>query len=99
MKATSSYSEILEALRHPTTGVGFLTLTPTILPSFTFVSADAVHWLINHLEGITTIDQAVNLINLMLRERLICHASGDFSKPFVFGFYLYHIVSNEKGNV
>lgn len=96
MKSTSSYAEILESLRHPVTGVGFLTTHPS-LPSFTFVSADAVHWLINNLEGINSMDQAVGLMSSMLKDRLICHASGDFSKPFVFGFYLYHIVNYDKG--
>lgn len=36
----------------------------------------------------------------MIDEKLICHASGDFSQPFVLGFYLYHIVQdkeNQKG--
>lgn len=27
---------------------------------------------------------------------MICHASGDFSHPFIVGFYLYHIVQQEK---
>jgi len=36
----------------------------------------------------------------MIQDKLICHASGDFSQPFVLGFYLYHIVQdkeNQKG--
>lgn len=32
----------------------------------------------------------------MLKERMICHASGDVSHPFIVGFYLYHIVQQEK---
>ena len=32
----------------------------------------------------------------MLEEKLICHASGDFSQKFVVGFYLYHIVKISK---
>lgn len=31
------------------------------------------------------------------KEQLVCHASGDFGKVFAFGFYLFHIVQNEKG--
>lgn len=31
----------------------------------------------------------------MIQEKLISHASGDFSKPFVLGFYLYHIVQDK----
>ena len=36
------------------------------------------------------------LFQKMLKEKLICHASGDFNHPFIVGFYLYHIVHNEK---
>jgi len=32
----------------------------------------------------------------MLKEQMICHASGDVSHPFIVGFYLYHIVQQEK---
>lgn len=98
LKATSSFTEILESMRQPVTGIGFLTTHPS-LPSFTFVSADAVSWLIDHLDGIVNTVQAVDLMNTILREHLICHASGDFSKSFVFGFYLYHIVQQDKGNL
>lgn len=85
-------------MRHPITGVGFLTTHPS-LPSLTFVSADAIQWLINRLDGIDNNDQAINIMNAMLREHLICHASGDFTKSFVFGFYLYHIVASDKDSV
>lgn len=33
----------------------------------------------------------------MITDRLICHASGDFSKPFILGFYLYYIVQDKDG--
>lgn len=29
------------------------------------------------------------------KEQLICHASGDFSKKFIYGFYLYYIVPDK----
>lgn len=32
----------------------------------------------------------------MIQDKLICHASGDFSKPFILGFYLYHIVQDKE---
>ncbi|KYN45026.1 DEP domain-containing protein 5, partial [Trachymyrmex septentrionalis] len=32
----------------------------------------------------------------MIQDKLICHASGDFSQPFVLGFYLYHIVQDKE---
>lgn len=30
------------------------------------------------------------------REKLICHASGDWEKPIIPGFYLYYIVTQDK---
>jgi hypothetical protein len=38
----------------------------------------------------------VSFFQQMLKERMICHASGDVSHPFIVGFYLYHIVQQEK---
>lgn len=116
LKATASNVEILEAMRNPYTGVGFLT-THQSFTNLTFVSADAVNWLIKHVEGISNIETAVRVsfqlirqlkyfylcfllqrMNIMKVEGLIAHASGDFTKKFIYGFYLYCIV-NEKGNV
>ncbi|OAD60256.1 DEP domain-containing protein 5 [Eufriesea mexicana] len=95
LKNTASNNEILEALKHPQNGVGFLTQHPS-LPSQTFVSADAVQWLNNHIEGGVTVESATNIMNGMIQDKLICHASGDFSKPFILGFYLYHIVQDKE---
>ncbi|XP_023248149.1 GATOR complex protein DEPDC5 [Copidosoma floridanum] len=96
IKSSASLVEILEAMKHPQTGVGFLTQHPS-LPSQTFVSADAVQWLNNHMEGGISVDKAVGLMKIMIADKLICHASGDFSKPFILGYYLYHIVQDKDG--
>ncbi|XP_069703010.1 GATOR complex protein Iml1 isoform X2 [Periplaneta americana] len=95
LKSTATLSEILEAMRNTSTGVGFLTHHAS-LPSYTFVSADAVMWLINHVEGVVSEDKAVEIMENMIKEQMICHASGDFSHPLIVGFYLYHIVQQEK---
>ncbi|KAK1120943.1 hypothetical protein K0M31_010727 [Melipona bicolor] len=95
LKNTASNNEILETIKHPQNGVGFLTQHPS-LPSQTFVSADAVQWLNNHIEGGVTVENAINIMNGMIQDKLICHASGDFSKPFILGFYLYHIVQDKE---
>lgn len=34
----------------------------------------------------------------MHREKLICHASGDITKPFTQGFFLYYIVHQGKSD-
>ncbi|XP_033333665.2 GATOR complex protein Iml1 isoform X8 [Megalopta genalis] len=95
IKSTASKTEILEAMKHLQSGVGFLTQHPS-LPSQTFVSADAVQWLNNHIEGGVTVEGAINIMNGMIQDKLICHASGDFSKPFILGFYLYHVVQDKE---
>ncbi|XP_076285697.1 GATOR complex protein Iml1 isoform X7 [Lasioglossum baleicum] len=95
IKNTAPNNEILEAMKHPQSGVGFLTQHPS-LPSQTFVSADAVQWLNNRIEGGVTVEGAINIMNGMIQDKLICHASGDFSKPFILGFYLYHVVQDKE---
>lgn len=45
------------------TGVGFLTHHPS-LPSYTFVSADAVQWLIYHVDGVLHEERAVNIMEV-----------------------------------
>ncbi|KAK7794438.1 hypothetical protein R5R35_003809 [Gryllus longicercus] len=95
LKSTASHAEILEAMRHPEKGVGFLTQHPS-LPSYTFVSADAVQWLIAHVEGVQNEERAVSIMERMLQEKVVCHASGDFAHPFIVGFYLYHVVQLPK---
>lgn len=65
LKNTASNNEILEAMKHPQNGVGFLTQHPS-LPSQTFVSADAVQWLNNHIEGGVTVESAINIMNVII---------------------------------
>ena len=63
LKSTATLSEILEALRNTVSGVGFLTHHPS-LPSCTFVSADAVLWLIRHVEGVPHEEKAVDIMEV-----------------------------------
>ncbi|KYQ52041.1 DEP domain-containing protein 5 [Trachymyrmex zeteki] len=95
IKSNATNVEILEAMKHPQTGVGFLTQHPS-LPSQTFVSADAIQWLNNHVEGGMEIEHGINIMKGMIQDKLICHASGDFLQPFILGFYLYHIVQDKE---
>uniref|UniRef100_A0A1B6CLL3 DEP domain-containing protein n=1 Tax=Clastoptera arizonana TaxID=38151 RepID=A0A1B6CLL3_9HEMI len=96
LKESASNQEIIEAMKHPVHGVGFF--SPQIsLPSNAFVSSDAVAWLKSHMDGISTQEQATVILENLRKERLICHASGEFSHPLIVGFCLYHIVAQEKG--
>lgn len=71
LKNTASNNEILEAMKHSQNGVGFLTQHPS-LPSQTFVSADAVQWLNNHIEGGVTIENAINIMNVKIIFFFLC---------------------------
>uniref|UniRef100_A0A182TBI9 DEPDC5 C-terminal domain-containing protein n=1 Tax=Anopheles maculatus TaxID=74869 RepID=A0A182TBI9_9DIPT len=92
LKPTATLQEIFDAMRHPVHGVGFLAPAQS-MPSCTFVSYDAINWLQNRIEGPC---KPVEILEEMRRNRLICHASGDFNKPVVAGFCLYYIVRQEK---
>lgn len=63
LKSTATYAEILELMKHPQNGVGFLMQHPS-LPSQTFVSADAVQWLNNNLEGGVTVETAIGMMKV-----------------------------------
>lgn len=60
LKPNTSDIEIIEALRNPISGLSFI--NPQInLPNLSFVTADAVSWLMAHMEGVTTIENAVQV--------------------------------------
>lgn len=50
LSATASLTEIFDAMRQPTTGITFISKMQG-LPSYTFVSCDAINWLNNHIDG------------------------------------------------
>lgn len=67
-----------------------------LLPPNCFVSADAVFWAMKTVSGITGISEGILLMERLVKERAICHASGDTSCRFVFGFYLYFVVMDSS---
>ncbi|XP_055373672.1 GATOR complex protein Iml1 isoform X2 [Condylostylus longicornis] len=93
LKSTATLTEIFEAFKHPISGVGFLMSVPS-LPSGTFVSLDAVNWLKNKIEG--NLRDPLDILENMRKERMICHASGNWEKPIIVGFYLYYVVIQDK---
>ncbi|BES97244.1 Protein of unknown function (DUF3608) [Nesidiocoris tenuis] len=91
----SEYQELAEHMKNPNTGVGFLIPLPS-LPKYAFVSVDAVHWIKNRVDGIKDESQAIKMLQGMLDAKYICHASGDSKRPFIYGFYLYHIKTSKE---
>jgi len=62
------------------------------LPPYTFISAEAVYWAKNNIENVLTEGIAISLFQSMVEAEYICHASGDKTQPFKYGFYLYCII-------
>lgn len=87
LKPNATLVEIFEAMKDPVTGVGFIGPTQS-LPSCTFVSWDALNWLKSRLDSSC---KPLEILENMRKERMICHASGNWDKPVIPGFYLYYI--------
>ncbi|XP_029381606.1 GATOR complex protein DEPDC5 isoform X2 [Echeneis naucrates] len=96
LSSSSTLMEILEAIKHPMTGVQLLPEQKG-LPFNCFISAEVVHWLVNNVEGVATQGMAVDIMQKMLDEGLVAHASGDAMRTFVYGFYFYRIVGERDG--
>ncbi|XP_078121015.1 GATOR1 complex protein DEPDC5 isoform X11 [Sander vitreus] len=96
LSSSSTLLEILEAIKHPTTGVQLLPEQKG-LPLNCFISAEVVHWLVNNVDGVATQGMAVDIMQKMLDEGLVTHASGDAMRTFVYGFYFYRIVDEKDG--
>ncbi|CAG9783619.1 unnamed protein product [Diatraea saccharalis] len=94
LKANVPLAEIIDRMRSPTLGVGFLQQTVS-LPSHAFVSIYAIHWLQANMEAVTY-EKATSIMEKLLQEKMICHASGDTTKRFVVGYYMYHILPQKK---
>ncbi len=76
-RIASASAAIIEAMKSSSGGIPFLEGKINYLPSFTFISYEAVDWLLEQVEGITTEQEAIDLMQTMLKERLICHSSGN----------------------
>ena len=79
-------------------GLSFISKSPP-LPPTSFLSAEAVLWLMEHVENVSTEKKAVSIMEQMLSRNLIRHCSGDTSRQtFMYGFYLYYILDKENSS-
>uniref|UniRef100_A0A8C5L768 GATOR1 complex protein DEPDC5 n=1 Tax=Jaculus jaculus TaxID=51337 RepID=A0A8C5L768_JACJA len=95
LASSSTLEEILDAMKHPSTGVQLLSEQKGLSPCC-FISAEVVHWLMNHVEGVQTQAMAIDIMQKMLEEQLIAHASGEAWRTFIYGFYFYKIVMDKE---
>ncbi|XP_028328449.1 GATOR complex protein DEPDC5 isoform X2 [Gouania willdenowi] len=91
LSSSSAILDILEAIKHPITGVQLLPEQKG-LPGNCFISAEVVHWLVDNVEGVVNHSTAVDVMQKMLDDGLVAHASGDAMRTFFYGFYFYRIV-------
>ncbi|XP_035692025.1 GATOR complex protein DEPDC5-like isoform X6 [Branchiostoma floridae] len=92
---TSPPEVIIEAMKDTTTGVGFLP-DQRGLPANSFISAEAVAWVSEAVDGVVSHLQAVELLQKLLEDHYILHASLNPRHPFCNGFFLYCILSEEN---
>ena len=95
LTSSSTLVEILEAMKHPSTGVQLLSEQKGLSPCC-FISAEVVHWLMNNVEGVQTQAMGIDIMQKMLEEQLITHASGEAWRTFIYGFYFYKIVMDKE---
>jgi len=75
IRSTASSKAIVDAMKSSTRGMDFLGKVNG-LPPYTFVSFEAVAWAIEQIEGIKTDKEAIELLERIMDDRLMCHASG-----------------------
>lgn len=63
LKESATHQEIVDAMKHPTHGLGFLSAHAS-LPGHAFVSADAVSWLKTHMENEPNRERAVAVLEV-----------------------------------
>ncbi len=90
IRVASGSASIIEAMKSSNGGMTFLEGKSNNLPPYTFISYEAVAWLLEQVEGIATEREAIDLMQKIMNERLICHSSGN--KKFVFNFYLLNAI-------
>uniref|UniRef100_A0A663M9M6 GATOR1 complex protein DEPDC5 n=1 Tax=Athene cunicularia TaxID=194338 RepID=A0A663M9M6_ATHCN len=80
---------------YTTAGIQLLSEQKGLSP-YCFISAEVVHWLVNNVEGVQTQAMAIDIMQKMLEEQLIVHASGEALRTFIYGFYFYKIVVDKE---
>lgn len=79
----SGLPAIVEAMKSATGGLSFLEGKMNDFPPYTFISFEAVMWLLEQVEGIPSEREAIDIMQKMKDECLICHTSGNKkSVPF-----------------
>ncbi|XP_005093712.1 GATOR complex protein Iml1 isoform X2 [Aplysia californica] len=90
LSLASSSARLVEALTDPIHGLN-LFQQQAGLPLNTFISAEAVAWCSQNVAGAESTMQAVTVMQRLMDEQYVLHASGNLKHRFIYGFYLYYI--------
>jgi len=96
----SDRADVIRYLTDPVEGLGFVETQPGSgvhqLPDLCFISAEAALWAIRAVEGVDTLVTAIEYMQQLVNDGCIRHAGGNRNLPFVFGFYLYFVVTGDR---
>ncbi|XP_052798952.1 GATOR complex protein Iml1-like isoform X2 [Mya arenaria] len=59
------------------------------LPNQSFISAEVVEWCYYHVKGVKGVKHAMEVLQQVLHDGYIIHASGSPTHQMIYGFYLY----------
>ena len=65
------------------------------LPHNCFISEEAVNWCIQEVDGVKNLTSAIALMQRLIDDQVIVHASGNPKHKFIYGFYLYCVIPNK----
>lgn len=82
----------------PKSGLTFVNKALPDMPIMTFVAFEAVIWIMENVEGVTSEAMALKILRNMQEKRYICHASGHPGQIFVNGFYFFSLNPNPSAN-
>jgi len=96
----SDRADIIRWLTDSVEGLSFVEAQPGSgvhqLPACCFVSAEAALWAIRAVEGVDSLVSAIEYLQQLVEDGCIRHASGNKTVPFIYGFYLYFVVTGDR---
>ncbi|RDD44762.1 DEP domain-containing protein 5 [Trichoplax sp. H2] len=92
---TISSNEVVQLMQDISAGLPFLDKQRDI-PNKTFVSATFVGWVIESIDSVHTITDALALGQRLLDEKLIIKITNSRKNQFIFGYHVYCIASSNE---
>ncbi|XP_052074227.1 GATOR complex protein Iml1-like isoform X2 [Mytilus californianus] len=93
--ASTPSTKIAEIMVDNQFGLPLLSKQPG-LPHNCFIAEEAVNWCVQEVDGIKTITAAILLMQRLIDDQVIVHASGNPKHKFIYGFYLYCVIPNKE---